>query len=67
MAKSDTEPHVWEIPSFEEFKVRKIKSLDWDIEYHTKHMEKAEAREGKRALSYRRIRYEVKRILEGEE
>lgn len=67
MAKDDTQPYVSRIPAFEEFKVKKIKSLNWDIDYHTKHMEKTEAREGERVLSYRRIRYEVKRILEGRE
>ncbi len=67
IAKSDTEPYIRKIPTFEEFKVSKLKSLNWGIEYYTKNMKETESREGKRVFVYRRIRYEVKRILEGKE
>lgn len=63
VAKSDTKPYLKEIPTLEQFKAEKLKSLNWSSDYHSKNREESRLRESGRLLAYQTIRSEVKRIL----
>ena len=61
LVESDTEPYISVVPSFEKFKIDKLHSLNWDVNYHTKRLKEIEKKE--RLSAYQRIRSEVGKIL----
>ena len=63
LCKSETEPYISEIPSFEKFKADKYNSICRDLEYHTKNLEEDRERERSRLEAYLKIKSEVNRIL----
>jgi len=65
LVESDTEPYISVVPSFEKFKIDKLSSLNWNVNYHTKRLEEARERGQERLSAYQRIRAEVREILGG--
>jgi len=61
LVESDTEPYISVVPSFEKFKIDKLHSLNWDVDYHTKKL--GEIGKEERLSAYQRIRSEVGKIL----
>ena len=63
LVKSDTEPYIQEIPSFEKFKKDKYNSICKDLEYYAKNLKEEKEREQSRLEAYLKIKSEVKRVL----
>ena len=63
VVKSETEPYVSEIPSFEKFQQDKMHSLQRDLTYYNEKLQESREREKGRLLAYQIIKSEVKRIL----
>jgi len=67
LVKSEHEPYIRKIPSFEDFQKEKLASLNHDLEYHKKNLIETEKREKDRLLAYQTIRSEVSRHLGSDE
>jgi len=63
LVKSETESYISTVPTLEKFKEDKLRSINRDIDYHSKNLTEAKARERDRLKAYKTIKSEVNRIL----
>ena len=63
VVKSDREPYISKIPTFETFKENKLSKLDRDMEYYLDKIKACEKAHRDRVLAYQTLRSEVERIL----